>query len=185
MRAIAGTVVLLLCSALTLPLAWAQETTPVRAGLYNAQGEQIGTATFIQGERGPALIRLQVSKLPPGVHGLHLHAVGQCDPPDFQSAGGHLNPFGKKHGHKNPEGAHAGDLPNLVVGPEGSAAVDVPAAGLAFGEESQAPLATADTALVTPGSAALVIHAQPDDETTDPDGKAGARIACGVLTRGR
>jgi Cu-Zn family superoxide dismutase len=185
MRPIACMVVVLLYGALTMPLAWGQEATPARAGLYNPQGEQIGTATVIQGERGPALIRLQVSKLPPGAHGFHIHAAGQCDPPDFRSAGDHLNPFGKKHGHKNPDGAHAGDLPNLVVGPDGTAELDVPAAGVAFGEGPQAPFATADTALVTPGSAALVIHAQPDDERTDPDGNAGARIACGVLTRGR
>jgi Cu-Zn family superoxide dismutase len=72
-----------------------------------------------------------------------------------------------------------------MVGPDGTAEVDVPAPGIAFGEGPRSPFATADTALVTPGSAALVIHAQPDDETTDPDGKAGTRIACGVLTRGR
>jgi superoxide dismutase, Cu-Zn family len=185
MRPTAHIVVILLCSALTMPLAWGQEATQARAGLYNPQGEQIGTATVIQGERGPALIRIQVSKLPPGAHGLHIHAVGQCDPPDFQSAGDHLNPFGKKHGHKNPDGAHAGDLPNLVVGPDGAAEVDVPAAGIAFGEGPHSPFATADTVLVTPGSAALVIHAQPDDEGTDPDGKSGPRIACGVFTRGR
>jgi Cu-Zn family superoxide dismutase len=185
MRPIARVVVMLLYSAFTLPLAWGQEATPARAGLYNPQGEQIGTATVIQGERGPALIRLQVSKLPPGAHGLHIHAAGQCDPPDFRSAGDHLNPFGKKHGHKNPDGAHAGDLPNFVVGPNGTAELDVPAAGIAFGEGPQAPFATADTALITPGSAALVIHAQPDDEMTDPDGNAGARIACGVFTHRR
>jgi superoxide dismutase, Cu-Zn family len=185
MRPLASLVVVGLCSALTLPLAWGQDTMQGRAGLYNPQGEQIGTATLIQGERGPALIRIQVSKLPPGAHGFHIHAVGQCDPPDFRSAGDHLNPFGKKHGRKNPDGSHAGDLANLMVGSDGTAEVDVPAPGIAFGEGPQSPFATADTALVTPGSAALVIHAQPDDEITDPDGKAGARIACGVLTRGR
>jgi superoxide dismutase, Cu-Zn family len=185
MRPIVRIVVVLLCTALTVPLAWGQEAKPMRAGLYNPQGEQIGTATVMQGERSPALIRIQVSKLPPGVHGIHIHAVGRCDPPDFRSAGDHLNPFSKKHGHKNPDGAHAGDLPNLAVGPDGSTEVDVPAPGIASGEEPQSSLASVDTALVTPGSAALVIHAQPDDETTDPDGNAGPRIACGVFTHGR
>ena len=177
--------VLLFSSALTMPLAWGQGAPHARAGLYNPQGEQIGTATLIQGERGPALLRIQVSKLPPGLHGVHIHAVGQCDPPTFELAGDHLNPFGKQHGHQNPAGAHAGDLPNLVVGPEGTAAQDVPAAGIAFGEGPHLPFATADTALITPGSAALVIHAQPDDERTDPAGNTGARIACGVFIQGR
>lgn len=178
-------IVLLFYSALTLPPAWGQGPMPARVGLYNPQGEQIGTATLIQGERGPALIRIQVAKLSPGVHGLHIHAVGRCDPPTFESAGDHLNPFGKQHGHKNPAGAHVGDLPNLVVGPDGSANQDVPAAGIAFGEGPHSPFATADTTLITPGSAALVIHAQPDDERTDPAGNTGARVACGVFTHGR
>jgi hypothetical protein len=53
------------------------------------------------------------------MHGIHLHAVGRCEGPDFKSAGGHWNPMGKQHGRDNPAGAHLGDLPNLVIGADG------------------------------------------------------------------
>jgi Cu-Zn family superoxide dismutase len=115
-----------------------------------------------------------VNNLPPGKHGFHIHAVGKCDPPDFQSAGGHFNPFGKKHGLKNPEGPHAGDLPNLEVGPDGKGKLETTVGGLTLGKEGLATLFGSN-------GTAVVIHAGPDDEKTDPAGNSGARIACGVI----
>lgn len=93
--------------------------------------------------------------LPQGPKGLHIYAVATCDPPDFVSAGAQFNPTGKRHGRVNPGGPHAGDLPNVVV------------PGLLFGERGTS----------------LVVHAQADDEKTDPTGKNGGWIACGVITR--
>src|SRR2546428_8250721 len=82
-----------------------------RADLVNAQGGKVGTATLTQADSG-VNVALEVSKLSPGLHGFHIHAVGQCDPPEFKTAGGHFNPHGKKHGLKNPEGGTPGDLQN-------------------------------------------------------------------------
>jgi superoxide dismutase, Cu-Zn family len=164
----------LLISPLPSAVSGEQPPTEILVGLHNAQGEQIGSATLTEGYAGVA-IRLKVAKLAPGPHGLHIHAVGKCEPPDFQSAGRHFNPLDKQHGLKNPQGSHAGDLPNLVVAPDGSAEVEVPAPNITLGAGPQDLLVTAGTA--------LVIHAGPDDEMTDPDGKAGARIACGVITK--
>ena len=67
---------------------------------------------------------MTVENLPPGDHAFHIHAKGACDTPDFMSAGDHFNPFGKHHGLKNPAGPHAGDLPNITVGPDGKAKVE-------------------------------------------------------------
>jgi len=145
-----------------------------RAELRNAQGQTVGTALLSDGPDG-VWIETEVSKLAPGPHGFHIHAVGKCDPPAFTSAGGHFNPYGKKHGLKNPEGSHAGDLPNLVVGPDGNARAKVYA--------KQVTVAPGQYSVFLPESRALVIHADPDDERTDPAGNAGARIACGVITR--
>ena len=147
-----------------------------RAELRNAQGEPVGTATLSDDPEGVG-IRLQLSKLPPGTHGLHIHAVGRCDPPDFTSAGGHFNPEVRKHGLQNPEGAHTGDLPNLTVTGNGSANVELLARDVVLGS------ATNSHSLFPPTGTSLVIHANADDGKTDPAGNAGARIACGVITR--
>jgi Cu-Zn family superoxide dismutase len=145
-----------------------------KAELINSKGEKIGTATFTQEAEG-VKITLEASHLPPGSHGFHIHAVGKCEPPDFKSAGAHFNPTGKKHGLQNPEGPHAGDLPNLTVGPDGTAKVEVVAKQVTLGEGKNSLLQSEGTA--------LVIHANPDDEKTDPAGNAGDRIACGVITK--
>ena len=145
-----------------------------KADLVNAQGEKMGTATLTQAESG-VNVALEVSKLSPGLHGLHIHAVGKCDPPDFKTAGSHFNPHGKKHGLKNPEGAHAGDLQNLKVEADGSAKAVVVVTQVTLGEGTNS--------LFHPEGTAIVIHASPDDEVTDPAGNAGARIACGVITK--
>lgn len=108
-----------------------------------------------------------------GSHGTHLHAAGQCDAPDFQSAGSHLNPASKKHGILNPEGHHLHDLPNLIVTPNGRAeAIDE-----VLGDQAKAGLKS----FVGPSGLSLVIHADPDDQRSDPSGNSGARIACAVI----
>ena len=148
--------------------------TGVKVALVDAQGLRVGTATLTQLRKG-VRIKLEVFNMPPGVHAFHIHAVGKCDPPDFKSAGGHFNPAGKKHGHKNPEGAHAGDLPNLVVDQTGTGSLITVAQGVTLGEGKNS--------LFQPEGTSLVIHEKEDDEMTDPAGNAGARIACGVIAR--
>lgn len=145
-----------------------------RAELRNAQGEKVGRATLTE-VKGGVRIALEVSNLPPGVHAFHIHAAGKCEPPEFKSAGAHFNPYGKKHGAKNPEGKHAGDLPNLTVGADGK--------GRAKVVEKLVTLGSGKGSLFQPGGTSLVIHADPDDEMTDPAGNAGARIVCGVIMK--
>jgi superoxide dismutase, Cu-Zn family len=144
------------------------------AELINNQGKTVGYATFVEGLDGVE-IAVQVHDMPQGLHGFHIHAIGKCETPDFKSAGGHFNSFERKHGLKNPEGAHVGDMPNLLVGPDGTASevVLAPLASLGSGKNS----------IFHPDGTALVIHAGKDDQITDPAGDAGARIACGVIKR--
>lgn len=144
-----------------------------RAELKNANGEQVGVATLRE-MPGGVLISVDIQNLPPGAHAFHIHAVGNCEPP-FTSAGGHYNPVGKKHGLLNPEGPHAGDLPNIHVGSDGKVRFEVIAGQVTLG-------AGANSLLDGDGSA-LVVHEGVDDYLSDPAGNAGPRIACGVIVR--
>ena len=143
--------------------------------LVNASGQTIGTVRAWQ-TAGGVTFRVDATGLPHGIHGIHIHAAGRCEGPDFASAGPHWNPTGRKHGTNNPAGPHAGDLPNVDVAANGVLAqtVTLPNATLFAAQD------TAGTLLDFDG-AALVIHAQADDYMTDPSGNSGARIACVVI----
>ena len=157
--------------------ATAATDAPLRAQtvLRDKSGQQVGTATLTEGTDG-VRIRVTASHLPPGPKAVHVHAVGTCDPPDFVSAGAHFNPTGRKHGRLDPDGSHAGDLPNLVIDAAGSGGLDATTQAVTL-------KTGAAGSLFTEGGTSLVIHAQQDDEKTDPTGNSGARIACGVINR--
>lgn len=161
----------LTCTAVAL----AQDRVPMaKAELHNGQGELVGLVTLAETTDGVRVVA-HVHNLPPGYHGFHVHGVGKCERPDFKSAGNHFNPYEAEHGLKNPKGPHAGNLPNLLVGPDGTGVM-----------VAYAPLVTlrnGQHSLFRDGGTAFVLHSQPDDQLTDPDGKAGDRIACGVVTR--
>ncbi|HEX6748545.1 MAG TPA: superoxide dismutase family protein [Longimicrobium sp.] len=144
-------------------------TVTATAVMQDAAGKELGTVTLTDAADGIA-VSGAITGLPPGEHGFHVHAVGQCAPP-FESAGPHWNPSSKQHGTLNPAGPHAGDLGNLNVGPAGT----VTAAGTTRGGRL--------SELLDADGAALVVHEKVDDYRTDPSGNSGARIACGVIQR--
>jgi Cu-Zn family superoxide dismutase len=142
--------------------------------LLDAQGRTVGSAVFTRAENG-VRIDVNVAGLPAGVHGIHVHEAGRCDAPDFTTAGGHLNPTTREHGLQNPQGPHAGDLPNLTVGADGRGEGE-------FVNDRVTLTPGAASSLFRPGGTALVIHATADDQRTSPSGNSGARIACGVIS---
>jgi Cu-Zn family superoxide dismutase len=160
------------------PAATSNATT-AHADIKDAQGKSLGTATLTQMAHG-VVIKAELSGLPAGPHGFHVHEVGKCEAPAFTSAGGHFNPTGHKHGYNAAAGPHSGDLPNIIAKPDGTAIVEVWVHDLALADSQTAPGANA---LFDQDGASLVIHAQVDDYASDPAGNSGNRIACGVIER--
>ena len=144
------------------------------AMLVDSDGKTIGNVALRQLARGVRVFA-QAADLPPGQHAFHIHETGACEPPDFESAGGHFNPTDEQHGWDNPQGYHAGDFPNIHVQDDGRLAVEyfTDAVTLRDGEE---------TSVFDDDGAAIVIHAGADDYQTEPAGDAGERIACGVIS---
>lgn len=142
------------------------------AKLARADGSDAGVATLSQRSDG-LWLKVAATGLTPGTYGIHLHAVGKCDAPDFASAGPHWDIGAKQHGFDNPKGAHAGDLRNLVANAEGVGTFEAKLAAVPFSGEGGA---------LDADGLALVIHEKPDDYKTDPSGNSGKRIICGVIT---
>jgi superoxide dismutase, Cu-Zn family len=146
------------------------------ATLRDAAGNKVGRVWLQEHRRsGTVAVFVRARALQPGFHGFHIHTTGRCDPPDFTTAGGHLNPTGATHG------SHAGDLPSLLVNGDGTAML-----ATATDRFTLTDLRDAD-------GSAVMIHSGPDnfanipprygtpDQETLATGDAGTRVACGVV----
>lgn len=147
---------------------------PIQLNFIGTDGQPTGTGLLSPGPTG-VLIRLELKGVSPGWHGIHLHAVGQCTPPDFKSAGAHINAGGHQHGLKNAMGAEEGDLPNIYAGPDGTVMAELFTTKVSLAGEGGRP------ALRDADGSSVVIHAASDDQTSTPIGESGARIACAVI----
>jgi superoxide dismutase, Cu-Zn family len=147
------------------------------AQLHDRDGRLLATATF---REASDQVQINVSfadrSALTGTHAIQIHESGRCEAPDFLSAGGIFNPFGKQHGLLNPSGPMAGDLPSLVTGPAGVGSYNLSA--------PLVRLSTGPAALLKPNGTALMIFERVDDDLAQPEGSAGARIACGVIVAG-
>lgn len=161
------------------------------ATVANGDGDDLGTATISEVDENTSELSVEFSGLEPGMYGMHLHAVGECEPDsvapdddsddpetgDFLSAGGHLG----SEGHDHPD--HGGDLPALLVNENGEGTLTVSTDRI-----------TEDDLLDDDGSA-IIIHEDADnygnvperyapdgpDEDTLKTGDAGGRQGCGAF----
>jgi len=142
----------------------------VVASLKPTRGNIAAGTVFFSQEGGDVVMRGRITGLVANQeHGFHVHEKGDCSSDDAMSAGGHLDPDGKRHGPPTGE-HHAGDVPSIKADANGVATVRTRIAGTLLGSGA------GDIA-----GKALVVHASPDDYTTQPTGNSGARIACGVI----
>jgi Cu-Zn family superoxide dismutase len=167
---------LAICLACAVPAARAAaDATTASVSIQDAKGAPVGEATLRETPHG-VLVTATLHDLPAGEHAFHFHEHGQCVAP-FDSAGGHFNPEKTHHGFLNPQGAHAGDMPNVIIPADGKAKVEVLAPGVTLAKGKP-------NSLVDDDGTSLVVHAGADDYTSDPAGNAGARLACGVIASG-
>lgn len=144
------------------------------AELNPTQGSAVaGKVHFVQHMHGIVKLSGQVSGLKPNAeHGFHIHETGDCSSPDASSAGGHFNPGNTPHGKHGHNLQHAGDLPSLRANASGMAVVQYETAQISLGNGTN-----------NVAGRALIVHAEPDDFTSQPTGNAGARLACAIIQR--
>lgn len=153
-------------------VAFAQGAVTATAELRDPQGTAVGTAEFVEGSGGVAINANITGGVEPGEHGIHIHETGALTP-SFEAAGDHFNPTDNNHGFENPNGPHAGDLENIVVGADGAVSYST--------VNERVTLSGGPNSLLDGDGSALVIHAMPDDYATDPSGDSGDRVAAGVI----
>lgn len=167
------------CASLAVSASLAVATVPAfavgetaKAEMKLSSGAEAGTVTFIESAAG-VLLKFDLKGLTPGPHAMSVRERGQCDG-DFSSAGPIYNPLGAKHGYLNEEGPMAGDLVNVYAGADGRVVGEVLGSFLSLNMDAEEPLLDGD-------GASLVISEGPDDYRSEPNGKAGRAIACGMI----
>jgi Cu-Zn family superoxide dismutase len=128
-----------------------------------------GTVQLTQLSDGSVRVTVDLTGVPPGVHGFHIHDKGDCGD-NGNAAGGHFNPAATAHGAPSADLHHAGDFGNVTADPDGRVHLEFTTRSV-----------TVDAGPNSAVGHAVILHANPDDLVTQPTGNAGPRIACGIV----
>ena len=140
--------------------------------MIDALGDSGVTGMAVFTQNGDQItLTIEIQGATPGLHGVHIHANGDCSAPDGTSAGGHWNPTDVAHGKWGVGEFHLGDIGNIIVGEDGTGSITLTTDLWEIGTGS-------DIDVVGKG---IIVHADADDFVSQPSGAAGARIGCGVI----
>jgi len=145
----------------------------VQSLLYKTDGSKVGFAVFRKAPKG-VIISVNLSKIPSGWHGVHIHSNADCSPKQFEPfarSGDHLGAEGLAHGFMVGAGPQNGDLPNVWIGSNGTGRAEFYTEVLDFED------------LVKDKGRSILIDAQADDHITPPSGGSGGHLVCGVVRR--
>jgi Cu-Zn family superoxide dismutase len=129
-----------------------------------------GTVHFQELRDGAVEVQVDLTGVPPGVHGFHIHENGSCAD-NGNAAGGHFNPMSMPHSSPDATSHHAGDFGNVTAGADGEVHTTFTTRSITVTEGQRSAVGKA-----------VILHANPDDLVTQPTGNAGGRIACGVVS---
>lgn len=167
------TIALLSAACLMAPVSLSAQEQTASANMINRDEQSVGTVTLNQTKSGFVHVIVEMTDVPPGPHGVHIHETGACQPAGgFESAGGHLA-GGMEHGVHVEGGPHTGDFPNVNVGQDGVLKAEF--------FTDRITLAAGENSVLDDDGSAVVLHSGPDDYTSQPSGEAGDRIACGAI----
>lgn len=156
--------------------------TDARGEFIGPNGEAMGTVEFRDG-LGGVVMRLDMTGLAPGWHGIHLHVTGDCSDgaAGFKASGGHINPDNVEHGLLNPNGAHRADIPNILADENGNVRTEIFRSGVHLRPSEEAAAVNGPFPLFDDDGFAVVVHANPDDHISQPIGGSGDRVACAAF----
>jgi Cu-Zn family superoxide dismutase len=144
------------------------------AVLHPTAGNNVsGTVTFTEVADG-VQVRAEITGLPPGNHGFHVHEFGDCSAADASSAGAHFNPAHKPHAGPDAPERHVGDMGNVQADASGKAKLEYVDHQISLTNEERSAIGRS-----------VVVHAKADDLKSQPAGDSGARVACGVIGRAK
>lgn len=149
------------------------EGSQAQVRIMATQGNEVSGQLMITSIGNGVRLTGEISGLPhQGEFGFHVHERGDCTAPNAASAGDHFNPDGHPHGHPSTDERHAGDLSNLKANDDGIAQVDMESRNVTLGDGGVRDIL----------GKAVIVHALPDDFTSQPAGGTGDRLACGVIS---